>query len=165
MHWIANRNGSRTRSRRRRPYKPEECEGMSERQKYLNTHHFLLLGTTIRLSDGAGETTNPSIKKNPRDDATKPLTCCSNQIQQYRHVSPKVPPKGSDHRSQTDRTMNQCFVTTAARDSTADPSSMASCHAHIVQARYQVRIHLLGMSSNAAVPAHGSTQHVPPTVP
>jgi hypothetical protein len=32
MHWLANRNGSRTRSRRRRPYKPEEREGMSERQ-------------------------------------------------------------------------------------------------------------------------------------
>jgi hypothetical protein len=32
MHWIANRNGSRTRSRRRRPYKSEECQGMSERQ-------------------------------------------------------------------------------------------------------------------------------------
>ena len=30
MHWLANRNGSHTRSRRRRPYKPEEREGMSE---------------------------------------------------------------------------------------------------------------------------------------
>ena len=106
-------------------------------------------------------------EKNSRSDATKPLTCYSSQNQQYRHVSLKVPPKGSDHRSQTDRTMkNQRLVTTAAKGSTADRSSMASCHARTVRARCQVQIHLLGMSSNAAVPAHGSpAQRVPPTVP
>jgi hypothetical protein len=72
-----------------------------QKGKALITHYFLFLGTTIRLSDGAGETTNPSIKKirggrRNEDHSLVARTRSSNIVtlhQKFRQRAPTIDPK------------------------------------------------------------------------
>ena len=57
MHWLATRSGSHTRNQLQRPYKAKQNEvGRWLTSIFGVTYHFLLLGTTIFLSDGVGKT-------------------------------------------------------------------------------------------------------------
>lgn len=63
MHWLAIRSGSHTRNQLRRPYKAEQNEvGRQLTTNFGVTYHFLLLGTTISLSDGVGKTAQKRMR-------------------------------------------------------------------------------------------------------